>query len=814
MKAKVSRGAGFRGVLDYALDQGHKREKQPELVGGNMAADTSEDLAREFGAVRGLRSDIKKPVWHCSLSCPAGERLTSEQWAEAGRRHMEQMGLDPANHQYVLVRHNDTDHDHVHLIANRVGLDGKVWLGQWEAKHAINSTQQIERDMGLTLTAGLEPDHRPKLKTPSKGEIEMAIRTGEQPPRLVVQNVVREAMQDRPHVVEFIERLDAAGVRAVPNIASTGRMNGFSFERDGVAFKASQLGDDFKWASLAKEIDYEQDRDAAYLAGIKAAHQQRAGREGVAGDLGPDQPGVDRDGAGRLGRGDRGPGAEHDQSVDRDAHGLEADHGPARHDQGRGGEAVAAGSGRSIEADRDAQRHDDGMEGRRGAAPADDGRPAQARQDRSGDDEHGGRHADETVEHRRVEGLGDRADRRGAFGRVLDLAGTQARPGADAGADRNLGQQHRGGDAVAKHVAAKREAWDQQHAALNAPAYRLTLIGRGEHDGRNWNIGKGKGDEPEKFHTADEVRAMIPALARQNARGFDVYLTPIDQAHHYVLVDDMTPQKLDRMKTDGYQPTLVQQSSANNLQAVLKIDRQDRKDEQSLANNVVQTMNQTYGDPHLSGVVHPFRMAGFSNKKPGRANAFTKVLESQGGHVDPKADQALEDRREAVRQKELAAAVQVREQRLDKTQIQAMDLPQWDKNAAKIYADQVRDQKGLAAKQGWTLDWSVVDYRASKALLVAGADEATIARTVREFSPGLADRKHNPEDYAARTVQKAAGDLNPAEQAKREASLAAIAQRKVEQQRQEQQREAEAAREREAEAQQQRQRRMSMGRSR
>ncbi|MCA8292058.1 RepB family DNA primase [Burkholderia vietnamiensis] len=345
---------------------------------------------------------------------------------------------------------------------------------------------------------------------------------------------------------------------------------------------------------------------------------------------------------------------------------------------------------------------------------------------------------------------------------------------------------------------------------MNAPAYRITLIGRGEHDGRNWNIGKGKGDEPEKFHTADEVRNMIPTLARHNARGFDVYLTPIDKAHHYVLIDDTTPAKLDRMKADGYEPTLVQQSSANNLQAVLKIDRQDRKDEQSLANNVVQNLNQTYGDPHLSGVIHPFRMAGFSNKKAGRGDAFTKVLESQGGHVDPKATQVLDERREAVEQARIAAAVKVREQRLDKAQIQSMNLPQWDKNAAKIYADQVQEQKGLAAKQGWALDWSVVDYRASQRLLTLGADAAVVGRTVQEFSPGLADRKHNPADYAARTVQKALDGLSPAQQQQRATNQQAIAQ-KMEQQRQQ---EAEAAREREAEAQQQRQRRMSMGRSR
>ncbi|WP_366519929.1 relaxase/mobilization nuclease domain-containing protein [Halodesulfovibrio sp.] len=31
-----------------------------------------------------------------------------------------------SNSQYVVVRHNDTEHDHIHIIANRVSMDGAV----------------------------------------------------------------------------------------------------------------------------------------------------------------------------------------------------------------------------------------------------------------------------------------------------------------------------------------------------------------------------------------------------------------------------------------------------------------------------------------------------------------------------------------------------------------------------------------------------------------------------------------------------------------------------------------------------------------
>ena len=47
MKAKISKGAGFRGVVNYLLDK-----ERGEIIGGNMAATTQAGLSAEFGAVR------------------------------------------------------------------------------------------------------------------------------------------------------------------------------------------------------------------------------------------------------------------------------------------------------------------------------------------------------------------------------------------------------------------------------------------------------------------------------------------------------------------------------------------------------------------------------------------------------------------------------------------------------------------------------------------------------------------------------------------------------------------------------------------
>jgi len=290
MKAKLTRGKGFRGVLNYIFDVGSGGgKKQPEVVGGSMAGTTAERLAREFGAVRHLRPEIERPVWHCSLSLPEGERLESLQWNQVASDFMEWMGLDE-RHGYVAVRHSDTEYDHVHIVACRVGVDSEVWHGRWDVREAIAATQELEEKYGLTRTVGLEKG-RAERKAPSGKETHKAERTGEEALREKLQRLVDEAVERRPGALEFARELEARGVSVRPNIAGTGRMNGFSFGVEGITFKGSSLGKNYTWSRLQKRgVSYEVERDSEGLQQLRES--KRAGVEPM-----PVIPESDRKGA-------------------------------------------------------------------------------------------------------------------------------------------------------------------------------------------------------------------------------------------------------------------------------------------------------------------------------------------------------------------------------------------------------------------------------------------------------------------------------------------------------------------------------------
>lgn len=722
MKAKVERGGGFRGVLDYAL--GKEAGNACEIIGGNMSGLTPQELAAEFRLSREARPSVARPVWHTSLALPPGDSITSDKWAEVVADFMEGMGL--GDHQYVGIRHHDTEIDHVHIISSRIGLDGTVWHGKWEARQAIQLTQKLEERHGLTRTKGL--DDGPALaKAPSRKEIEMSVRTGDAPPRLMLQQIVDAATAEAGSVFDFMDRVEAAGAVARPNVASTGKMNGFSFEFEGIPFKGSDLGKGYTWKGLqGRGITYDQERDGEAL-------RERAGAAlAGAGEIDSGSPDAADRATGPVGR------------------------GPDQADGGAEDRRPTAGSGSEIHVDAGRGGHHEGAEGGR-----DDLDPFDSHADPRGGGRPDGREGGEVGRSAGREGI--QADR--GAGQPPELAGDgrsgSVRPAdwdgvVDRTADLAAGAYPASlGDreGVSPAIEAKRRAWDAQHGALQSPGYRLTLMSRAEGLS-SFNVGKDRGaNGGEKIYDAGEVRALIPYLSAHNSRGRDIYLTPIDPNHHYLVVDDMTVQSEADMLAAGYKPALIQESSAGNRQAILKLPKASGRDEQKAANAVVVDLNRRYGDPNFSGAIHPFRLAGFSNKKPGRSNAFTRIVQA-AGDLCARAAAALDAARQRIvgeRTPALTTAIPDAPRQEHRASLGGDAGAAFDR--ARLMAE------GLADRRGWTRDESRLDYRAAQIMAEDGWQADEIGAAIMARSPNLVDRHRDPLGYATLTAENACMNL-------------------------------------------------------
>jgi hypothetical protein len=222
-------------VLNYTLGK-----QDAELIGGNLAGLTPRELAAEFGAARRMNPHLGKAVHHVSLSAAPGERLTNEQWGRVADGYREKMGF--GNTQFVLIRHVDQDHDHVHLIQSRIRLDGATVSDSQDYKRQEVAMREIERQFGLA-----SGERQSTRRAPTVGELRKAERTGQVPPRLLIQEAAKAAKAEAKSVDGFIAGMAARGVE-VERTAS----GGLIFKQGGLSFKASAVDRSLSAAQLAK----------------------------------------------------------------------------------------------------------------------------------------------------------------------------------------------------------------------------------------------------------------------------------------------------------------------------------------------------------------------------------------------------------------------------------------------------------------------------------------------------------------------------------------------------------------------------------
>lgn len=263
MKAKVVRGNGFRGCLSYVCGKAGA-----EPVCGTLAGDTLDEMCTEIGAVRRLRPEASRPVWHCSLSLPPGERMDAQDWRHLTALFLARMEIDPDSMQWIAVRHHDAAHDHVHIVANRVRLDGSLWSNSNDVYRAIDITQQLETDFNLQKTPGR--GEKKSHYSPTSSERRMMARTGERSAKSTVAATLNKILKSGAlSRIDFETACKNAGIEPRANLSKSGKMSGYSFSLDGHAFPGSKVG--WGWKKLSHALGEAEKSHSEVARDLKSA---------------------------------------------------------------------------------------------------------------------------------------------------------------------------------------------------------------------------------------------------------------------------------------------------------------------------------------------------------------------------------------------------------------------------------------------------------------------------------------------------------------------------------------------------------------
>jgi Relaxase/Mobilisation nuclease domain len=253
MIGKHIKGKSFRGLLNYLF--GKDGAKQ---IGGNMEGTNPRELAAEFGISRRLNPKVNRAVYHASLSLAHKESLDDDIWDEIAQKYLQAMGFNM--NQYVVVRHTDRTHEHIHIAASRIQLDGTTVSDSWDDRRSEAVIRKLEQEYNLQ---SVQPSWEKDKHSPTTGERRHLARTGEESVRVRLQRSLDQATHDHPTMPELIERTQQQGINVRVGYTRTGIVKGISYQLDGVAFSGTHLGKAYTFPGLQKHrgVNYSPKRD-------------------------------------------------------------------------------------------------------------------------------------------------------------------------------------------------------------------------------------------------------------------------------------------------------------------------------------------------------------------------------------------------------------------------------------------------------------------------------------------------------------------------------------------------------------------------
>jgi Relaxase/Mobilisation nuclease domain len=275
MIGTIKIGKSFRGVLNYCLEdkleysekQKLEMEKQDglqhlnraEILDFNMCYGNRKELIKQFTDVRSLRPQLSKPVIHISLSFDPGDLTDLEKFRQIGRDFAESFGF--GTNQYVSILHKDTLHKHLHIIANRVGFDGKTITDSQSYKRVSQICRELE------IKHGMKPVLSPRLFQ-NKQE-RLLPRQDQRQEQLKEQ--IRQNLLKAIHFSDFKIRMERGEIEVI-----NGRGVAFQ-DAKKVYFKGSELG--YSITNIQKILNYSLQQRQELMQRIELTRKQEVKRE-------------------------------------------------------------------------------------------------------------------------------------------------------------------------------------------------------------------------------------------------------------------------------------------------------------------------------------------------------------------------------------------------------------------------------------------------------------------------------------------------------------------------------------------------------
>ena len=144
MIGKVITGKSFGGCIRYVV------QKHDALIldAVGIRIQQVNQIVNDFNLQRKYNPNLGKAVGHIALSWSVNDaaNLTDEVMVTLAKEYLQKMKIQDT--QYLIVKHRDKDHPHLHIVYNRVNNEGKTISDNFQKQRNVKVSRDIKLSGG------------------------------------------------------------------------------------------------------------------------------------------------------------------------------------------------------------------------------------------------------------------------------------------------------------------------------------------------------------------------------------------------------------------------------------------------------------------------------------------------------------------------------------------------------------------------------------------------------------------------------------------------------------------------------------------
>jgi hypothetical protein len=234
MIGKIVKGRSFKGCISYVL--GNKEAKI--LASEGVLEMDVKSIINSFYMQSLLNPKLSKCVGHIPLAFSPDDspRMTNQFMERLAKEYMKAMEIE--NTQYLIVRHHNTAHPHLHIVFNRVDNDGNTISDKNDHYRNEKVCKQLKDKYNLTYGKGKENVNVQKLK-------------GAEQTKYKIYHAIKAALPKAEDWQQFEEALKRQGISIeYKHKGQTDEVQGISFKKGEHSFKGSDADRKFSYSKL------------------------------------------------------------------------------------------------------------------------------------------------------------------------------------------------------------------------------------------------------------------------------------------------------------------------------------------------------------------------------------------------------------------------------------------------------------------------------------------------------------------------------------------------------------------------------------